>query len=160
LKKGLLFLFSLVLIGIFASFPSVAAALADPCAAATVIVDVVNIAEIHCLLRRILLKWQAMIWKVAVQLLVTASQNTQASHSGHFRGIGGNRYRGRLIIDSVWSILKYGRRNHGARGVITGAITFDGQKRNDITGTYIFFRLYRDFANLLFSGALTIFFEP
>lgn len=45
MKKGLLFLFSLVLIGIFASFPSVAAALADPCAAATVIVDVVNIAE-------------------------------------------------------------------------------------------------------------------
>ncbi|SPQ00065.1 exported hypothetical protein [Candidatus Sulfobium mesophilum] len=45
MKKGLLFLFSLVLIETFASFPSVAAALADPCAEATVIVDVVNIAE-------------------------------------------------------------------------------------------------------------------
>lgn len=45
MKKGLLFLFSLVLIETFASFPSVAAALADPCAAATVIADVVNIAE-------------------------------------------------------------------------------------------------------------------
>ncbi len=45
MKKGLLFLLSVALIETLALFPSVAAALADPCTAATVIVDVVNIAE-------------------------------------------------------------------------------------------------------------------
>lgn len=84
MKKGLLFLFSLVLIWTFASFPSVAAALADPCAAATVIADVVNIAENNPLSSpENLTEVASYDLEVAVQLLVTASQNTQASHSGH-----------------------------------------------------------------------------
>lgn len=141
MKKGLLFLFSLVLIWTFASFPSVAAALADPCAAATVIADVVNIAENNPL-------------SSPENLTEVASYDLESG--GAVVGHGISKFTSQsfgaltfvaseetFIVDAL-SLTVFGQSSNtvdgiaGARGVIIGAITFDGQKRNNITGTYIF----------------------
>ncbi len=157
MKKGLLFLLSLVLIWTFAGTSSVAtAAVLDPCATATVIVDVVNITENNPL-------------SSADNLTEIASYDLESGGSTVGHGI--SKYTSQsfgtltyvaseeTVILEALSLTVFGQSSNivdgiaGATGVITGAVQFDGLKRNDITGTYMF----SDFTGTL---QICVFFAP
>ncbi len=141
MKKGLLLLFSLALIGTFASFPSVASALADPCATATVIVDVVNIFENNPL------SSQENLTEVASYDLesggTTIGHGISKYTSQSFGALTYVASEETVILEAL-SLTVFGQSSNtvdgiaGARGIITGAITFDGQKETTLRGNTFF----------------------
>jgi hypothetical protein len=142
MKKVLAFMLLFVLAGTFAGAASTAtAAPLDPCAVATFIIDVVPNDEIR-------------LWDTQTNLTSIVSYYLESG--GQTVGHGFSKYTSQSFADGdyvaseetaiidAFGLTVFGQSANtvdgiaGAAGVITGAVQFDGVKRNDIAGTYIF----------------------
>jgi hypothetical protein len=152
MKKGLLFLFTVLLMVTFAGTAAAILPITpitpitpiiplNPCFGATFTADLVNITEHD-------LDTGADHW-ISVVTYELESGGTTVGHgfskytSQQFASGSYVASEETVIIDAL-SVSAFGQSSNttsglaGSRGVITNAITFNGQRRNDIMGTYMF----------------------
>jgi hypothetical protein len=143
MKKGLLFLLTVLFLGTFAG-PAAALSIIlplDPCFFATFRADVVDLTEYD--LDTGADHWISVVTYELQDGGMTIGHGFSNYTSQQFASGSYVASEETVIVDAL-SLTAFGQSFNttpglaGSQGVITNAITFEGQSRNDIRGTYLF----------------------